>query len=109
MLAKGVLEICRCACRQAMPATERLLQSEGLPGINVTQVWPVVWAVKQAVQVTCILLGDRVEKEWESLLKQVPLGQPSSTGSWGTVLGRLTTADGTLFFSPSRTKGGISV
>lgn len=46
-----------------MPATERLLQSEGLPGVNVTQVWPVVWAVKQVVQVTCILLGDRVEKE----------------------------------------------
>lgn len=34
-----------------MPATERLLQSEGLPGVNVTQVWPVVWAVKQVVQV----------------------------------------------------------
>lgn len=77
MLAKGVLEICRCACRQAMSATERLLQSEGLPGVNVTQVWPVVWAVKQAVQVTCILLGDRVEKE---------LGVLVETGSPGTAL-----------------------
>lgn len=29
-----------------------------------------------------------LEKEWESLLKQVPLGQPFSAGSWGTVLDR---------------------
>lgn len=43
-----------------MTATEKLLQSEGHPGVNVTQVWPVVWTIKQAVQVICILLGGRV-------------------------------------------------
>lgn len=67
-----------------MTATEKLLQSEGHPGVNVTQVWPVVWAIKQAVQVICILLGGRVSCPAFPLGKG--MGVLVETGSPGTAL-----------------------
>lgn len=94
-------------CMSPSHACHREAASEwGTPGVNVTQVWTVVWAIRQAVQVICILLGDCVSclSSWKRngspCWNRFPWDSPFQQALGEQFWIELTTADGTSSSSP---------